>query len=548
MSEYSDAISQQRRARDRREANYTRRMLRAYDDLLDSLDDDLREITDQIEEARANGEDVHPDWLRRQARYARLMDQVRLSSDTFMALGTNIIVDASGSEVEHGAIDALERSRILFPGEVYFPEGDIFSGNINLPALENLIGQTSGSSPLIKVLESHGNGAGEIITSGLIAGLTGQGADEIFRNIRRQLQSPVADSRLMALVRTEMMNAYRASMHEQYGQFGDEIDGWMWSAHRGPRTCLACLAMDGRVFPMDQPFDQAHVNCRCSASPWPTDLFPEVQAFLQQQGSGEDWIRRQPRDVQAKMFPSHDAFAAFERGDLHLMDFVGYTDSPQWGRKIYQVSGRQAMQNGGVTPPPKATPKPTFKKLKSDVEIEAWTDPFAKPWLKNLTKRQIAGLDSYRGNGYRPINNHLRKDAPIASFEKRSIGTIDRAIAKSQLPENVLGYRAVGDGVFTKKTAVGDIVPDKGFMSMSLSENEGVKFLNYIKHHNNNELYFVHISVPSGTNAAYMDALNGHGDVYLHEKEILLERNTKLVVTGIKPMGWYTQIEAEVLP
>lgn len=371
MSQYSDAVDEQRRARDRREAGYTRRMLKAYDDLLDSLDEDLHQITDQIEEARANGEDVHPDWLRRQARYARLMDQVKLSSDAFVALGTNIIVDASGSEIERGAVDALERSRILFPGEVYFPEGDIFSGNINLPAMENLIGQTSGSSPLMKVLDSHGTGAADIITSGLIAGLSGQGADEIFRNIRRQLQSPVHDSRLMALVRTEMMNSYRASMHEQYDQFGDEIDGWMWSAHRGPRTCLACLAMDGQVFPMDRKFDQAHVNCRCSASPWPKDLYPEVQAFLQQQGSGEDWLRRQSPDVRAKMFPSKDAFDAFERGDLHLMDFVGYTDSPVWGRKIYQVSGREAMKNGGVTPPPKAQKSAPSQNLPASQRIPA---------------------------------------------------------------------------------------------------------------------------------------------------------------------------------
>lgn len=566
MSEYSDAIKQQRQAQQRREAEFTGRMLKAYDDLIDSLEGDLRDITEQIVEARANGEAIHPDWLRRQSRYARLIDQARLSSDTFMALGTNIINDVHGSELERGAVDALERMNLLMgnAGPIAALDRDVFSGQINVQALENLVFQTSPTSPLMKVLESHGTGAAEIITSGLVSGTSGKGADEIYRSIRRQLQSPVADSRLMALVRTEMMNSYRASMHQQYQQFDDEIDGWMWSAHRGPRTCLACLAMDGQVFPMDQPFTQAHVCCRCSASPWPKDLYPEVRAFLQQQGSGEDWIRRQPLETRRKMFPSKDAFEAFERGDLSLMDFVGYTDSPVWGRKIHAVSGRQAMARRGVVPPGSggsAPPREFFQDVDLSTyafdqpeDVREWASPFAGKWKSDLTKAEREAIDFYAGDGFDEINHRLRKgtyspDSLISADEQQSsISAIDTALTKTSLPAPVVVYRGASKSAFTGQPSPGDIVTDNGFMSTSLDPRTARKFHTIAENRNAGSGYLMRIEVPQGTNAAYLDVLQDEGSLSW-ESEILLPRNTTMVVKSVSTSSdGIRVVELEVVP
>jgi SPP1 gp7 family putative phage head morphogenesis protein len=145
-------------------------------------------------------------------------------------------------------------------------------------------------------------------------------------------------SRATRIARTEMLDAYRNAAHAADQANSDVLAGWAWSASLSPRTCPACLAMNGRVFPTATPGPQGHVNCRCSRMPvtksWADLGFPMFGEPRDQMPDAQDWFERLPRDQQlAIMGPTR--LHLLQTGAISWDDLATKTQNPGW-RPSYQ--------------------------------------------------------------------------------------------------------------------------------------------------------------------------------------------------------------------
>lgn len=327
-SRLEDTIAEQRQHLAEMDATASARMRAIYQEQAEAVLRELELVTRQIERARAAGIDVHPDWLRRQGCYVRLLYQLDTLYSEFSVDGTHLLQQLALDGRQYGVLAGQQQMRAV---------GIDFGGRINVPATERFVASLDPSSPVRTVLEGYGAFARDVITKELVDGMAlGRGPRDIAALIRRQLVDG-AEARLDTLVRTELMRSYRGSLFDQYAGHCDE---WTWTAAHSARTCLACLAMSGRRFPMTTPFMASHPNCRCCPTPVPRRLYVDLPP------TGEEWFRSQPTATQRSMMPSAEAWAAFQDGRLGLFDFVGMRQDPLWGESVYQRSGVEALRSG----------------------------------------------------------------------------------------------------------------------------------------------------------------------------------------------------------
>ena len=276
MSDLDDAIARARREIARAETPVRRRLWRAYRDALTALDADLESVTAMIAEAKRAGVPVSPDWLRRQARYQMLIADAEREFRRFTDTGLRIVADGQAAAVSGGAHSALEMANAagITTG---------FGAHVNVPAVERLVSVLQPGSPVRAVLDGYGSMAARIIDDELVAGIIeGKSPREVQRSIRRRIAGGANQARLETLVRTESMRAFRGSLFDQYGAMG--VERWRWTAAHGSRTCMACLSLSGRTFPMTEPFMAAHPNCFVAGT---VVNGPEVQASTKRWYAGE---------------------------------------------------------------------------------------------------------------------------------------------------------------------------------------------------------------------------------------------------------------------
>lgn len=328
-SDLAAAIRRARRQLGQEEAPIRRQLAAAYRRAIHDLDADLRAVTRLIADARAAGIDVHPDWLRRQARYRSLLTQADAQFARFSREGQALLTDMQYRAVSGGAALATEMA-----GAVGIAAG--FGAAINTSAVERLVAALSPESPVRAILDGYGERAARIIEERLTAGvISGTGPREITRQIVRELGDATTRARLAALTRTTLMDAFRGSLADQFEAMRQPGDKYRRVAAKSSRTCLACLALDGQL--TETVPTRFHPQCRCVFHLVPAGMVLPYE-------TGPEWFARQDAAVQAAMMPSADAYAAFRDGRVQLGDFVGHRESKVWGRSIRQRSGREVLE------------------------------------------------------------------------------------------------------------------------------------------------------------------------------------------------------------
>lgn len=162
-----------------------------------------------------------------------------------------------------------------------------------------------------------------------------------------------------------------------------------------------------------------------------------------------------------------------------------------------------------------------------------------------LTRDEKAAVDDYSTIHYSDINNVLRGRFANPRFQeqidaaKGRIKALDAAIAKGSLARDAVLFRGTHiDAVGGKVPAVGTVFSDGGFLSTSPSRDSAASFASGSAGMG----ALLRIAAPKGTRAIDVSHVAGG-----HEKEVLLNRGTKLKVTGVSQSGGHTVIDVKVV-
>lgn len=198
-------------------------------------------------------------------------------------------------------------------------------------AFESFVGIAGDGAPLGNLLAELGPTTQTGVTNTLKEGIAvGRGPRETARLIRNQYGMPL--TRSLRISRTETLRAHRESTRANYANNRRIVTGYTRRARQDATTCMACIALDGKHYRLDQPLDE-HVNGRCALVPVTVtyrDLGLDVDQPVEEFEDGRAWFRRQPAGLQrAQMGPGK--FDAWKEGKFDLEDMAQVNRDPVWG-------------------------------------------------------------------------------------------------------------------------------------------------------------------------------------------------------------------------
>lgn len=318
------------------------RLVQAYGTVESVLVAGLADIERLIEEAKAQGIEPTRYWLVRQDRFQQLLTQVQEQTGRFALVAERDVTFTQAQAVNMAQLHAegLTRAAIADAG----PKARVTTAWNRLPtgAFDNLVGYLQDGSPLSTLLRGIGDkaasGAQEDKKAGMAANTVKAVSDELLRGLAlgrnpRVTARKVRDAagisltRAQTISRTETLRSYRQSSIQSYAENSDVISGWRWLAALSPRTCPLCIALHGKIFPVDKPFG-SHPNCRCT--PVPVIIGQEDDPFE----TGPEWFAKREESYQQGIL-GKEATAQYRAGRVSLPDFVGEKNSDKWGLTRY---------------------------------------------------------------------------------------------------------------------------------------------------------------------------------------------------------------------
>ena len=148
-------------------------------------------------------------------------------------------------------------------------------------------------------------------------------------------------NRALAIARTETLDASRAAAHLGRMQNADMLTGWSWHCELSTRSCIACISMDGQVFPIDTPGPDDHVNGRCTGVPltksW-ADLGFDIPEPAPIRQTGEEWFNQLPVASQREIL-GPGRYDAWKAGNYPMSD---------WGHVVHNDGWRPSLQTTRV--------------------------------------------------------------------------------------------------------------------------------------------------------------------------------------------------------
>lgn len=293
----------------------------------------LEKLYQQIAAKQQAGEDIPVSWLYEQRRLQALTQLIEGQINHYAALAYTTVGHMQQQGILLGSQSAQQQLQASVPPGVQWTFGIPHPG-----AIANIATSTQ------RLFRGMGTEAATAAKNALIRAITlGENPQAIAREVQQALQ--IARYRALTIARTEMLNAYRGAQLANYQANSDVVGGWIWSAALSPRTCAACIAMNGTVHSLSEPF-ASHPNCRCAPVPktnsWAdilgplgidTSTIPETSVNIP---SGSAWFNQQDAATQLAIL-GPGKYAAFANGTLNLSDLIGKADGGIYEKSLKEL-------------------------------------------------------------------------------------------------------------------------------------------------------------------------------------------------------------------
>ena len=200
-------------------------------------------------------------------------------------------------------------------------------------AFTNFVGIAADGKPVGNLLAPLGREAAGGVKDAIGTGIAlGKGPRQTAQLVRVAAGMPL--SRALTITRTETNRAYREATRLQYANNSQVVKGYRRHAAKDDRTCMACIALDGELYELNEPLNE-HPNGRCA-------LVPEVLDYADlgldmprtpQPGNARDWLANQSDDVQRRVLGA-GRFDAFKAGEIELDQLATIKRSRVWGDAV----------------------------------------------------------------------------------------------------------------------------------------------------------------------------------------------------------------------
>ncbi len=321
MSVLDEHLKKHRRRLIDREEAAVRELLASYESVKRELRRQVLVLQDKIKKAQAAGEVISEAWFLKERRLQTLIDQVKKEIDDFGRTAAAVTTREQAAAMTIAVDQAKETIELITDN------GERIGSLINPSAIQNAVGMMGDGSPLLDYYSRKL--APEVAAAIRREVVEAAAMGTPFNVIARRLEKAgdITRQRALMVARTEVNRVRRETTRQFFEDNADVITGWEWVASKSARTCAACLALDGRIFEVKEVFPQ-HVNCRCT-------MIAVIDGVTRpKRVIGSEWFDEQPDDVKEEIL-GRDAFAALQRGEVELKDFVGGANSKEFGRSVY---------------------------------------------------------------------------------------------------------------------------------------------------------------------------------------------------------------------
>jgi hypothetical protein len=150
-------------------------------------------------------------------------------------------------------------------------------------------------------------------------------------------QTGMAERRALMVTRESTFGVQRRAIDQNYRDNADRLKGKMRIEVLDSKTCRACIPLHGVIYDLDVSVP-SHPGCRHRMI-----AVLKSGIGIQEVESGEDWLKRQPEDVQRTMLGG-PGYEAWKNGEAQLSDFSESYET-EWGAQTRIVGADRARAN-----------------------------------------------------------------------------------------------------------------------------------------------------------------------------------------------------------